>query len=210
MKKKIPFDISYKDQIESGYVEVVTKNDNKVRILCFDRNDEYCKIVALVTTRDNKDNKIEYVFNYDINGKDADGDLHNNEYDLFLLVDNGLTIFEKCLADTYESFDLMNKNYTRKELEDFAKSDSEKLLDAAREQLQKEFYTQYQSTFDNIYEDAYNKGLIKGAKDTIKKIPTFSRYDVELIDRIKHDPKYGESVAHIRNTMVRLLNSDGS
>lgn len=45
---KIPFDIKYRPQIESGEYKVETKNGNKVRILKFDIKDENYPIVGIV------------------------------------------------------------------------------------------------------------------------------------------------------------------
>lgn len=46
---KIPFDIKFRPQIESGEYEVVTRSGKPARIVCWDMNDDVYPIVALVS-----------------------------------------------------------------------------------------------------------------------------------------------------------------
>ena len=90
---KIPFDIKYRPQIESGEYKVITAKEQPVRIICWDRSTTYWKIIALVLA---PDGRTENPFTYDVNGKESDGCLHNHELDLFLITpEPELSEFEK-------------------------------------------------------------------------------------------------------------------
>lgn len=79
---KIPFDIKFRPQIESGEYKVITAKEQPVRIICWDRSTTYWKIIALVLA---PDGKTENPFTYDVEGKESDGCLHDHELDLFLI-----------------------------------------------------------------------------------------------------------------------------
>ena len=59
---KIPFDIKYRPQIESGEYKVETRNGLPARVVCWDAN-SYTPIVCLVTEHDDLDDKDkEYTY----------------------------------------------------------------------------------------------------------------------------------------------------
>lgn len=97
--KKVPFDLSFKEDIIAGKVSVVTRNNKTVRIVCFDRLSRTNPILALV-----KDGKKEEVYCYNMNGCLYD----TQDYlpsDLFVLVsepesaDSNLTDFEEAVQE---------------------------------------------------------------------------------------------------------------
>lgn len=75
--KKVPFDISYRPQIESGECKVVTRNDRPARIICWD-----CKgnipIIALFEDEPGE----EFSTYYTNDGKSIDAE----DSDLFVLL----------------------------------------------------------------------------------------------------------------------------
>lgn len=94
---KVPFDIKYRPQIESGEYKVITAKEQPVRIICWDRSTTYWKIVALVLA---PDGETENPFTYDVNGKESKGCLHNHELDLYVIVPLPDNIFKQAV-DTF-------------------------------------------------------------------------------------------------------------
>lgn len=52
---KVPFDIKYRPQIESGEAKVVTRNDRPVRIICWDGSSLIYPIVGFIEGKDAPD-----------------------------------------------------------------------------------------------------------------------------------------------------------
>lgn len=77
---KIPFDIKFRPQIESGEYKVETRDGRPVRIVCWDRQAEYYPLVALISA-----GKIEDEAVYTIDGKYV-YDQEGNDLDLIIIV----------------------------------------------------------------------------------------------------------------------------
>lgn len=92
---KIPFDIKYRPQIESGEYKVETRDGKPVRIVCWDRKDDY-PIMALTTNL----NKSESYISCYANGRMT---IHSQEFpsDLFIVTPEPepLTKLEKAVFD---------------------------------------------------------------------------------------------------------------
>lgn len=90
---KIPFDIKYRPQIESGEYKVETRNGLPVRIICWDRlakkhNNDDLNLCVLIP-----DDGGEAVYYYDRSGKRW---VPNDDFDLFIVTpEEELTEFEK-------------------------------------------------------------------------------------------------------------------
>ena len=77
----VPFDLKYKDKIESGEYLVTTRGGNPVRIICWDKLDSDYPIIGL-----QKIGNFEFLENYN---KDGRVDLlEDNDSDLMVLIDN--------------------------------------------------------------------------------------------------------------------------
>lgn len=77
----VPFDLKYKDKIESGEYLVATREGNPVRIVCWDKLDPDYPIIGLQRIRN-----FEFLENYN---KDGRVDLLiDNDSDLMVLIDN--------------------------------------------------------------------------------------------------------------------------
>ena len=129
---KIPFDIKYRPQIESGEYKVVTRKDLPVRIICWDCKDyDGYHIIGLVESESGEEFHAYY---YD-NGTESK--CRESELDLFVLIQEAeLTLFEQhllvCLQKVYyahcESQDVNNfligtiRQYSKSLLE-FAKKE---------------------------------------------------------------------------------------
>lgn len=174
---KIPFDIKFRPQIESGEYKVVTAKEQSVRIICWDRSTTYWKIVALVLA---PDGKTENPFTYDINGNESDGCLHNHEFDLFIITpEPELSEFEK------EYMRIVHKMKP----EDFndeglkiAKEEAAELLNIARKELCEQVVDHTKEAYEN------------GKADALKDLPKW-RYKKGGTGPILHDclvlNKYG-------------------
>lgn len=90
---KIPFDIKYRPQIESGEYKVVTRNDLPVRIICWDcKDDDGYHIIGLV---ESKSGEEFHVFYYD-NGTESKH--KESSFDLFVLIKEAeLTDLERAI-----------------------------------------------------------------------------------------------------------------
>ena len=79
--KIVPFDLKYKDKIESGEYLVTTRGGNPVRIACWDKLDPDYPIIGLQRIRN-----FEFLENYNKYGRvDL---LEDNDSDLMVLIDN--------------------------------------------------------------------------------------------------------------------------
>ena len=78
--KKVPFGIEYKQPIEEGECQVVTREGNMARIICWDAKGE-CPIIALVLC----DDWSERAESYTLEGRWENTTLHEDVDDLFCI-----------------------------------------------------------------------------------------------------------------------------
>lgn len=76
---KIPFDIKYRPQIESGEYKVETRDGRPARIICWDKIADDYPLVALILGK-----ACEIIYTYTTNGKIGYGGTGSNG-DLFLI-----------------------------------------------------------------------------------------------------------------------------
>lgn len=152
---KIPFDIKFRPQIESGEYKVKTRDGKKVRILCYDANN-ITPVVALVTFNDGSEGSRDYYFdgtmNYD----------RENPLDLFIITpEPELTEFEKAFDNLAESY------HSDRNPDEIAccKEYAAKLLKIARKQLQPEIDAEIDKAFKTADEVQYRKGREEALKD---------------------------------------------
>ena len=125
---RIPFDLKWKPQIESGEYRVETRDGKPVRIICWDMICTY-PIVALCNI-----NGEEWVFTYDTNGHFME---KSDEDELFLVTtEEKLTEFEQEVSDIVEYCKLNGENVASS----YAKRHAKSLLSYAREQFIKDGY----------------------------------------------------------------------
>ena len=118
--------------------KVVTRYGSPVRIVCWDRNTTYWKIIGLVTS---PDGSTENPFTYDVDGNESDGCLHDHRNDLFFAdKEEELTEFEKEFEMMMVSFSNGNlgsdviKEMPKQKLHNYAR----RLLNLARKELLKD------------------------------------------------------------------------
>ena len=176
---KIPFDIKFRPQIESGEYKIVTTKGQSVRIICWDRNTTYWKLVALVLA---PDGKTENPFTYDINGNESDGCMHNHEFDLFIITpEEGLTEFEsklKYIVDnltnniTYRN--VMKERFNRGDEDEQIKEYASELLAFARKEI---VHNIADSGLDSLaHKIGYQKGFEAGKAEALNDLPRWKKW----------------------------------
>ena len=131
---KIPFDIKYRPQIESGEYKAETRDGKPARIICWDM-DSYNPIVALVANYPNYNGSLsEHIFSYSMDGRYST--TCSSDEDLFIVTpEEELTEFEKKvkeIADCKEDCSYLGNT--------IYKSIAAELLTLAREQFIKDGY----------------------------------------------------------------------
>lgn len=163
--KKIPYDIKYRPEIESGKYKAVTSNDESVKILTFERNHRL-PILALINRG------YDEIVEYDINGfTQFAGDT------LYLITDEPepqLSEFEKELVKIMKEegspIGADTSKYTEGDIEAMH-SYSERLLKLARKQLQPEIDAEINLAYKNSDEVQYRSGREDALKDLPKWVP---------------------------------------
>ena len=163
MKKKIPFDISYREKIESGEVSVVTRDDRLVRIICWDTGMEW-SICALIKDHDPK-STYGFPQLFDKEGKC----IAEDGKDLFLLVEDELTEFEERLGQIMiHTWDITKECQECQADVDDIKQWAAELLEAARKELRPEFDKELEQAYKNqddvVYQRGYDAGFAAGSE----------------------------------------------
>lgn len=139
---KIPFDIKYRPQIESGEYKVVTGDDRPVRIISWDKKvyGGRTEIVALVHTSQGDTESVQLYC--------PDGTLiasnWNEKFKLFIVTpEPELTEFEKCLLDYAKARDEYEFDSTKdvelnQKVIELTKSYSKTLIAIAKKELCKD------------------------------------------------------------------------
>lgn len=162
---KIPFDIKYRPQIESGKYKVETEEGSPARIICWDSpiNKER-PIIAIVF-----DDQIEQ---YKADGH-YDDDFGTCNYDLFIVTpEEELTEFEKELESFYNHHLQVCTYDNQGTVEDSLHDWSSKLLAIARKELIEERFTS-----DPRKTDLYKLGK----SDVLKDLPRWNTADRDII-----------------------------
>lgn len=161
---KIPFDIKYRPQIESGEYTLETRDGNRARIICWDREDaENQPLVALVKKR-----YCEVVIYTKINGEYLG--TYGHGYDLFIVTpEEELTDFEQEVSDIVEYCKKNGENVVKS----YAKRHAKSLLSIASEQFIKDGYII--EKWDAMKE-ALRLEYERGKADALKDIPRWKRF----------------------------------
>lgn len=159
---KIPFDIKFRPQIESGEYKVVTAKGQSVRIICLDRSTTYWKIIALVLA---PDGKTENPFTYDVNGNESDGCLHNHELDLFIITpEPELSEWQTLISGCLQKHGLLDCGAADR----IAKESTAELLALATEELKK--------TFVLLHKEDYQTAFDLGKAEALKDLPRWREW----------------------------------
>lgn len=159
MKKKIPFDISYREKIESGEASVVTDCGEPVEIVKWDCKGR-CPILAVIDDGDTSDSCFF---------KEDGGSLNEKDRLYLLVEDEELTEFEDRLGQIiipiWET--MKGCQECHGDVEDIKQWAAE-LLDLARKALRPEFDEELEKAYKNqddvVYQRGYDAGFAAGSE----------------------------------------------
>lgn len=149
--------------------KVVTKDGRPVRIVCWDRNATYWKIVGLVTSSDCSTENACY---YDVNGNELYSSLYGHKNDLFFAdEEEEWTEFEKNIKSIFKHIkagDLCDIHVL-----------SNNLLDLARKELEKNYYTKVlydRMVFKSeLHSTDLQAAYDMGKQDALKSMPKWKK-----------------------------------
>jgi len=152
---KIPFDIKYRPQIESGKYMVVDNYDNPVRIICWDASNSF-PIIYLDGQGNPFARHIDGTTDY------RNGPMLDYKQDLFVItVPELITDFEKELGGIAQAW--VDK---RAELTiECIKVHAERLLKVARKELQLEINAEIDKAYKNSDKEQYRRGKEDALKE---------------------------------------------
>ena len=166
---KIPFDIKYRPQIESGEYTLETRDGRPVRIICWDCNN-YNPIIALADKTEmwNGD-KNEYIISCCIDGRYTPN--CESQDDLFIITpEEELTDFEQEVSDIVEYCKKNGENVVK----GYAKRHAKTLLYFA----EKELSAKYKVSSD-LNGFAYGKGYEDGKKEALNDLPKWKKVGLD-------------------------------
>ena len=170
---KREFDIKYRPEIESGKYSVVTRAGRKVRIICWDINNDQ-PIIGLISCK-YKDNMCDFVAQFCTNGNYWPNG-SNSDNDLFILTDEPeLTKFEKHVQAVMENSGLIGCRDKYKDI-NCVKATSASLLEIAFKELEKICKTQ---NAPNWYKEAIVNAMEIGKEEAINALPKWRKADWE-------------------------------
>lgn len=169
---KIPFDIKYRPQIESGEYKVETRSGLPARIVCWDRNSKDMEILALVYDEhidENNEELAEVALNGRMfpRGKDHD-------YDLFIVTpEEEMTEFEKAVGLVFTDAQLIPRDKDGianiHDINEFIKKKAAELLILAKEECKNQIESDYREIIHGVYE--------KGKADALNDLPRWRRWE---------------------------------
>ena len=185
---KIPFDIKFRPQIESGEYKVVIEYDNRTfypRIVCWDFNST--ELLACVNYGDRED-----VLEYDSSGKHIGKSVGRPDL-IIITPEPELSEFEKKLWEIMKS-----EGSPIGPMDKFTQDDervfhaySNQLLDLARKELEPEVLERLEAAYKNQDEVVYENGKREGKAEALKEI----EQDPESSYAFKRGFEYGKEEA---------------
>ena len=170
MKKKIPFDISYREKIESGEAELTTDDGRRVRVLAWDVVGDR-PIVAAIQA-DIPDSGRETVVCYSADGMRQAGP---GPSDLALLVDCEFTEFEERLGQIMiPTWDETKECGECQGDVDDVRLWARELLELARKELRQEFDEELEQAYKNqddvVFRKGYEAGFLAASEIDMEKL----------------------------------------
>jgi len=190
---KIPFDIKYRTQIESGEYKVQTNDGADARIICLDAESSQKKdnIVALVKGSLGAENIQRYYVNGELI---SDSGRRGNKDLVIVTPKEELTPFEEELATIIGFAISQSVTAPDKEMATFVKDWSGTLLSFAREQFKKDGYVIEKKAFHDAVEKV-DPEVMKEVSENVDKIglTKFERRIKDLL-AIKCEIFYNEDI----------------
>ena len=175
---KIPFNIKFRPQIESGEFKVETRDGKPARIICWDRFAiepyDKCNIIVLVTFGNNSESA--YYYYQDGHLWDKSNDEGDSNLDLFIITpEPELTEFEQELVNFFNERNaiLPDKDgvYNKHDCNELLHKSANKLLELAKKEICKgcsanlEGYIKGITAANKDYQQGYMDGYKKAEED---------------------------------------------
>ena len=184
MRRK--FDLKFRDKIESGEVNVITRDGRSVRIVCWDTINGFYPILGLVKCVASDKTYFETPVKYDKGGASEVLTNRRPELDLFIEDCNpDLTELEKMVLDSMENYvanedDVDEVEYVKlttyaihnKVLEELSKVEKLKNVEAVKD-IAKYSAKTWEESFAIL--TAANNAYEKGKEEVQKKLPKWRR-----------------------------------
>lgn len=178
---KIPFDIKFRPQIESGEYKVVNRIGEEVRIICWDWPDEDCPIVAFDGDRMpstwGKDGRF-------MSWRESDSDL------FIITPERELSEFEKKLSDIVGYAISMSVSEPKKPTDEFVREYAPQLLSLARKQLQPEIDEAYKTADEVMYRKGKEDGIVEARNDITARIIALKQAKDRAEEALKDLPRW--------------------
>lgn len=203
---KIPFDVKFRPQIESGEYKVETNDYHSVRIICWNKNTGGLdRIVALVAG----DSGQEKTLHYTEEGWCVSSGGNKNK-NLFLITpEPELSEFENKLRVICEDAVRESQLFPERTSEDFAKKHSAELLALARKELEPEVLERLDAAYKNQDEVVYENGKRDGKAEALKNLPRWRKCGKETLRTYGDEHfEYRHSGAYIVTKKHEILLSD--
>lgn len=200
---KIPFDIKFRPQIESGEYKVVNRIGEEVRIICWDWPDEDCPIVAFDGDRMpstwGKDGRF-------MSWRESDSDL------FIITPERELSEFEKKLSDIVGYAISMSVSEPKKPTDEFVREYAPQLLSLARKQLQPEIDEAYKTADEVMYRKGKEDGIVEARNDITARIIALKQAKDRAEEALKDLPRWKRAKEYMElgpNDFVFTLDSNG-
>ena len=174
---KIPFNVKFKSQIESGEYKVELRDGRTVKIIYWEAKGP-APIIGLFMA----DDGYETATQAHPNGRWSDDESYESDYDLFLITpEQELTEFEKTLGFAM-GFSLNDMEKSGDTIINIKEAASE-LLALARKELQPEIDAEIEKAYKNADEVMYRKGK----EDALKDLPRWRTIEEATTKRTDED-----------------------
>lgn len=185
---KIPFDIKYRPQIESGEYKVETRDGKNVRVLCYDANN-IVPIVALVTFNDGSEGSRDYYLNGTINYD------RENPLDLFIITpEEEMTEFEKAVGLVFTDAQLIPRDKDGianiHDINEFIKKKAAELLTIVKKELQPEIDAEIEKAYKTQDDVVFHKGWEQGKEEVLKDLERTSECNPDKLPKWLKDIKF--------------------
>lgn len=207
---KIPFDIKYRPQIESGEYKVETRSGLPARIVCWDRNSKDMEILALVYDEhidENNEELAEVALDGRMfpRGKDHD-------YDLFIITpEEEMTEFEKAVGLVFTDAQLIPRDKDGianiHDINEFIKKKAAELLALAKKELQSEIDAEIEKAYKTQDDVVFRKGWVQDKADALRDLPRWKQIkDCDTTVRKPHigTNMIGEKMLYIGNNCISI------
>ena len=204
---RIPFDIKYRPQIESGEYKVELRDGRSVKIIYWEAKGP-APIIGLFMTDDGSETTTEA----HSNGRWSDDENYESDYDLFIITpEEEMTEFEKAVGLVFTDAQLIPRDKDGianiHDINEFIKKKAAELLAIAKKELQSEIDAEIEKAYKTQDNVVFRKGLVQGVANTLKDLPRWKQIkDCDTTVRKPHigTNMIGEKMLYIGNNCISI------